>query len=81
MYYAILNLGSSEMGPVNKVEYAFCTLSMILSSVVYNNLFGQIVNIYSAITMESTRKQLYMDEMFSVMSAFNILFSTKSEVN
>lgn len=42
LYYGILNIGSNEFGPVNSMEYLFCTITLILSAMLNAILFGDV---------------------------------------
>lgn len=40
LYYAMIDLGLGEMGPNTKEELLFCVVSMMLSALVFSNIFG-----------------------------------------
>mmetsp|Transcript_42068 Transcript_42068/g.64479 ORF Transcript_42068/g.64479 Transcript_42068/m.64479 type:complete len:205 (+) Transcript_42068:1109-1723(+) len=45
VYYAILMIGTNEMGPVSPEEIFFCTVALLASSLVYNLIFSEIMKI------------------------------------
>lgn len=45
LYQALINLGVSEMAPVNEIEFITITLSSIISAIFFSIVFGQIVTI------------------------------------
>lgn len=53
LYYALVNLGLGEMGPVNFEEYIFCVISMIISAFVFSIIFSQILSVYSQLIFEA----------------------------
>ena len=42
LYYGILNLGINEFGPVNRIEYMYLIVTLIVSSLLSALLFGDI---------------------------------------
>lgn len=81
LYYSIMNLSGGEQGPRNKIEYLFCYMSLIMSAIVYTNLFGQILNQYQALIFVTIQKQKMKDLMFDVMSVLDLPFDMKTEVD
>jgi hypothetical protein len=48
-YYSLINLGLGEIGPTNMIEYLFCMCSMVISSLYFTILFGQVASLYMAL--------------------------------
>lgn len=44
-YYAVLNIGSNEFGPVSPYEMLFTTLSLLLSTVFNNLIISDIISL------------------------------------
>jgi hypothetical protein len=63
LYYAIINLGTGEIGPVNFEELLFCVVTMIISSMVFTNTFSSIISVYSTLIFESLQHQAEIDSM------------------
>lgn len=53
VYYAILNLGNSEVSPINLSEKIFIVITMIISSMVFTNTFSSIISARAAIMRSS----------------------------
>lgn len=47
LYYSLINLGLGEIAPVNFLECLFLTLAMVLSALVFTNIFSEIAMIYA----------------------------------
>ena len=56
-YYAQINLGNGEMGPVNIEEFAFLVVTMIISTLVFTNVFGEIVGIFLLVNREGSERE------------------------
>jgi len=54
LYYAILILGSNELGPVNPSEMLGVTLLLVFSSIFNSQVFGEIAMIVSELQKKDT---------------------------
>lgn len=43
MYYACINLGTGELGPINREEYLYLVVTMVISLMLYSLFFSDIV--------------------------------------
>jgi hypothetical protein len=55
-YYAILNIGQNELGPVNIPEFLFVVFTLIISSIMMSIVFGDVVTVVSERDMIDTMK-------------------------
>lgn len=72
LYYVFINLGLGEMGPINNTELLFCIGSMILSSIVFSNIFGYILSVNAQINQIDTETQSHIDQMNEVMNVLEL---------
>ena len=47
LYYAVLNLGSNEFGPVNEIEMAYLVSTLIVSALFNALIFGDVAGLVS----------------------------------
>ena len=66
-YYSLINLGLGEIAPVNSEEYGFLVCSMILSSLIFQIIFGEIITIFAMINSLSMQLEEERIRMNSVM--------------
>ena len=45
LYYALLNVGSNEFGPVNELEMIFLVITLIFSAFLNALIFGDVVGL------------------------------------
>ena len=55
LYYAILILGSNELGPVNNIEYAYLVAVLIVSSLMNALLLSDIVVLIGSLDKEDNK--------------------------
>lgn len=72
MYYACLNLGVQELGPVNKIEFIFISLSAIFSSLLNAFFFSDIVVLVKKFQKIDEERQLILDEANHVLKSINL---------
>jgi hypothetical protein len=80
LYYAVLNLGSNEFGPVNEIEMLFLTCTLIVSSLFNALIFGDVVGLVSQLSQQSNERQHHLDEANNVMSNINLVEDNQTEV-
>jgi hypothetical protein len=71
-YYSLINLGLGEVGPTNSIEYGYGFASMIISSLYFTLLFGQLAILYMNLTAEATIRQQEIDTANGVMDAIEL---------
>lgn len=55
-YYAIVGLGISELGPNSEAQMLFC-LTMIMSTIIFTNVFGRVISISNALIQKELEWQ------------------------
>ena len=80
LYYAILDLGNNEFGPVNEVEMVFLAITMTLSAVFNALIFGDVAGLVSQLSMRDTRRQQNLDEANSVMQQMELEEDSQAEI-
>ena len=81
LYYSLINLGIGEMSPSGSIQLAFCFISMLISSLMFLNIFGEIVCIYSVLLTKFVIKQQTLDRMNELMKSFNFDDKVSIEIN
>jgi hypothetical protein len=61
LYYGIINIGSNELGPVNRYEYLFFTISLIISAILKAIIFGDIVSLMQKLGAKGYVRQYNLD--------------------
>ena len=67
LYYSLINLGLGNVGPVNTGEVLFCVLSMVISSLVYTNIFSSIFSLNEQLLRDQTLKQIEIDDVNNIL--------------
>ena len=80
-YYAQINLGLGEIGPVNIQESAFLAMTMIISALVFTNVFGEIVGIFQLINREAFELEQDKIRTNTMLEALEINLEAKFEIN
>ena len=57
LYYAILNLGSNEFGPVNNFEFTFLIFTLIGSAMLNAIIFGDVATLVSVLEQKDSERQ------------------------
>ena len=70
LYTAIMMLGSNEIGPVNKSEIAFCSVSLLISSLINAQIFGEMAVLISTMKKKQT---VYYEKLDIANNAMNNL--------
>ena len=66
-YYSLINLGLGEIAPINKDEYVMALCSMIISSLVFTNIFSSIASLNAVLQADQVEKQEEIDKMYNVL--------------
>jgi hypothetical protein len=51
LYYSLINLGLQELAPVNPNEYFFCMVSLVMSALLYTNIFSSIASLQAVMKL------------------------------
>ena len=78
-YYALIELGLSELGPKNPIEYAFVIFSMVVSSILFKSVFGEITNFYMQFNSKEIKKQEELDKINHIFKSVGISITTINE--
>jgi hypothetical protein len=54
LYYGVLAIGNNEFGPINQIEFAFCTGTIIFSAVITAIAFGDVAVIVQSFSAKDT---------------------------
>lgn len=46
IYYSLMNLNLNEFGPVNKLENGYLFLTMVISSILFSKLYGDLFTLF-----------------------------------
>ena len=79
-YYALINLGLGEIGPSSPIEYIFCWASMIISSLFFNYVFGQVSNQYTIINRQNTIQESMINEINDVLSTLDLSIEHRNQI-
>lgn len=81
LYQSVINLGIGELGPVNEEEMAFFFISMLLSTLMTNLIFGEVYGLISSINLQENLKQNELDFSNNVMKQINLSFESIKDVH
>jgi hypothetical protein len=57
IYYSLMNLNLNEFGPVNKLENGYLFLTMVISSILFSKLYGDLFTLFEQINMQSMLRE------------------------
>ena len=80
IYYAFITLGLGEVAPVNLIEYVFSLLSLLVSVVYFNILFGKIASIEESMTIDKEKEQRAIDAANTVMDAIELSWADRLSI-
>jgi flagellar biosynthesis regulator FlbT len=61
LYYAVLMMGINNLGPANFEEYLFSTVTLIITSIVNAQIFGEVAVLISTMLKKKTKYQNKLD--------------------
>lgn len=68
VYYAIMNLGIGEIGPINVPELAYCIFSLPVSLMLQSLLFSDIAVLVQTFFKKRSEQQADIDKAWEVMT-------------
>jgi hypothetical protein len=57
LYYSLINLGLGEIGPINKYEMIFCIVSLVISALMFTNIFSSIASLTAILNYKEIVEQ------------------------
>jgi hypothetical protein len=66
-YYSMINLGSGELSPVNEIEFAWFSFSLVLSILVFSFWFSKLTSLLIDLVIDSIIKQSLLDDSNTIM--------------
>jgi hypothetical protein len=72
IYYAVLNTGANEFGPVSVVDFVFVFMTLLISTMLVVLVFGDIVNQIGVLSQSDVSKQEMLDQSNEVMMAIEL---------
>lgn len=80
LYYSLINLGLGEILPRNEYEYLFCICSMIISALVFTNVFSSISSMTQMLNQESMKQQEITDGINTIMNTIGLKECKKAHI-
>lgn len=77
LYTSILGLGIGELAPKNMIEYAYCTVYMIISAFTFSHVFGQISGLFNFLASNTEVSQKELDAMNTILANFDLSEESK----
>lgn len=72
LYYSLINLGTGELSPRNRVDNLWCFLSLTFSTMMFSIFFSNITSYILELNFNSIRKQQNLDEALDIMLAIEL---------
>jgi hypothetical protein len=81
LYTAIMMLGSNEIGPVNKSEIAFCSVCLLISSLINAQIFGEMAVLISTMKKKQTAYFSKLDIANNAMNNLNLPIILQEDIH
>lgn len=72
IYYALINLGTGEQGPVNTEEMMWFSASLLISNLVFSIFFSNITSLLLELSIEELMHQRKIDDANELMISIDL---------
>ena len=72
LYYALLNIGMNEFGPVNEIEFTFLIATLIVSALMNALIFGNVASLVAVLSRKDNEIQEGLDAATGVMNSIEM---------